>query len=109
MEKISICGGAVLSLILAQWVKDLVLLHLQLRFDPWPRNLHMPWVQPKKKKEILSGLRIWYCHCCGVVVQPLAWELPHALGFGQKENRKRKKPRRDMTRASFSSLWYVRT
>ena len=22
---------------------------LQLGLDPWPRNFHMPWVQPKKK------------------------------------------------------------
>ena len=39
---------------LAQWSKDLVwqqLWHksqLQLRFDPWTRNFHMPWVQPKE-------------------------------------------------------------
>ena len=38
----------------AQWVKDLALLQLwyklqlQLCFDPWPGNFHMPWMQPKK-------------------------------------------------------------
>ena len=38
----------------AQWVKDLALLQLwcrsqlHLRFDPWSRNSHVPWVQPKK-------------------------------------------------------------
>ena len=42
---------------MAQWVKDLALLQLwhklQLwfRFSPWPRNFHMPWVQPLKKKK----------------------------------------------------------
>ena len=41
----------------AQWVKDPVLPQLwqrsqmQLRFDPWPRNFHIPQVQPKKKKK----------------------------------------------------------
>ena len=24
---------------------------LRLRFNPWPRNFHMPWVQPLKKKK----------------------------------------------------------
>ena len=41
---------------MVQWCKDLVLLQLwhrsqlQLRFDPWPGNFHMLWVQLKKKK-----------------------------------------------------------
>lgn len=41
----------------AQWVKDPALLQLwsrsqlQLRFDTWPENFHMPPVGPKKKKE----------------------------------------------------------
>ena len=41
----------------AQWVKDLVFFLQQLgsllrcRFDPWPENFHMWWVQPKKKKK----------------------------------------------------------
>ena len=38
-----------------QWVKDPALLQLwpKLRFDPWPGNFHMLWMQPKKggKKE----------------------------------------------------------
>ena len=32
---------SVLWLVLLQWV----------RFDPWPRNFHMPQVQPKERKE----------------------------------------------------------
>ena len=24
---------------------------LQLRFNPWPGNLHMPWVRPKRKEK----------------------------------------------------------
>ena len=38
-----------------QWVKDLALslqwlwVLLWLGFDPWPREFHMPWTQPKKK------------------------------------------------------------
>ena len=43
------------SSLMAHWVRDLALsqLWLQLQlwqgFDPWPRNFHMLWVQPKKK------------------------------------------------------------
>lgn len=33
---------------LVWWVKELVL--LQLSFDPWPRNIQMPWVWPKTNK-----------------------------------------------------------
>ena len=42
---------------MVQQVKDLALSLQQLRsllwsrFDPWPRNFHMPWVQTKKKKK----------------------------------------------------------
>ena len=42
---------------LAQWVKDpmfsLLWLWLLLwhRFDPWPENIHIPWVWQKKKKK----------------------------------------------------------
>ena len=49
-----------------QGVKDPALSLQQLRFllwhrfDPWPRNLHMPWAQSKrekkKKKEIALNL-----------------------------------------------------
>ena len=41
---------------MAQWLKDLTLKQLwrtqqlQLGFSPWPGNVHMPWVWPKKKK-----------------------------------------------------------
>ena len=35
-----------------QWVKDSALLQLQLQlgFNSWPRNFHMPRVQPQEKK-----------------------------------------------------------
>ena len=35
-------------------VLSLLWLWLQLwhRFDPWPRNFHMWWAQPKKKKKM---------------------------------------------------------
>ena len=45
---------------MAQWVKDLVLLQLWCRlqlwleFDPWPRNIHMPWVAAKKEKKMMK-------------------------------------------------------
>lgn len=35
---------------MAQWVEDQALLWLQLRFDPWPGNFHMPQVWPKKER-----------------------------------------------------------
>ena len=44
------------SSLVMQWVKDLALSLLWLgsllwrRFDTWPGNFHMPWVQPKKEK-----------------------------------------------------------
>ena len=34
-----------------QWVKDLALLQLWLRFHPWPGNFHMPQVKPREKKK----------------------------------------------------------
>ena len=43
---------------MAQWVKDLVLSLQQLRvllwygFIPWPGNMHLPCVQPKKKEKV---------------------------------------------------------
>ena len=42
------------SSFVAQWVKDLMLSLQSLlccRFDPWPRNVCMPQVRPKKKKK----------------------------------------------------------
>ena len=42
---------------MAQWDKDPVLSLLWLRsllwhwFNPWPGNVNVPWVQPKKKKK----------------------------------------------------------
>ena len=30
-------------------VKDSAVSLLWPKFDPWPQNFHMPWVQPKKK------------------------------------------------------------
>ena len=47
------------SSLMAQRVKDLALALQRLRlllwygFDPWPRNFHMLWVWPKKKKNFL--------------------------------------------------------
>ena len=40
---------------MAQWIKDLALslqqpMRIRDRLDPWPRNSHMPWVQPNKNK-----------------------------------------------------------
>lgn len=35
-------------------VEDLVLSQLRLGFNPWPRNLHMLWAQPKQKTKTKS-------------------------------------------------------
>ena len=35
---------------MAQQVKDPVLSLLRCGLNPWPRNFHMAWVQPKKSK-----------------------------------------------------------
>ena len=53
---------------MTQWIKDLTLSLLWLRlllwrrFNPWPRNFHTPWVQPKqanKKKKVKRELTEW--------------------------------------------------
>ena len=36
---------------MSQWVEDLVLSLLWLRFDPWPGNFHMLRARSKKKKK----------------------------------------------------------
>lgn len=62
------CRGTSLIPSLAHWVKDPALtllwhsLQMQLRFNPWPQNFHMPWVRPKmKKKNSFSNF------CCNVI------------------------------------------
>ena len=51
-----LCGVAGLIHSPDKWAKDLALLQLwdrsklQLRFDPWTMNFHMPLVWPKEKK-----------------------------------------------------------
>ena len=73
----------------ALWVKDLVVLwlwrrwQLQLRFDPWPGNFHMPWAWLKKKKiknnfkqvEKLGRLSSKYFVLSGLSVEPSSWRL----------------------------------
>ena len=44
---------------LAQWVKDLAMPQLQLRFDPQPGNFHMPWVWPLKNKKEKGDFPSW--------------------------------------------------
>ena len=52
-----LCGVSGLILSPRQWVKDPALLQLWHRlqmwlgFCPWPRNFHLPWVQPKNVKQ----------------------------------------------------------
>ena len=51
-DAVFLCDGiglipCLVQLVLPQlWYR----LQMQLRFDPWPRNFHMPLVWPKKKK-----------------------------------------------------------
>ena len=54
-----------------QWVKDLILSLLRLKwllwhiFDPWPGNFYMPWAQSQKKKK----KTLWSNNCA-------PWQLP---------------------------------
>ena len=53
------------SSLVAQQVRNPALSLLQLGlllwcgFDPWPRNFHMPWVQPKTERENDRGRNRW--------------------------------------------------
>ena len=59
-DPVCLCGAADSVPGLAQQVKDLTLLQLwyrsqlQLGFDPWPGNSHMPSGSPKRKKKELD-------------------------------------------------------
>ena len=44
---------------MAQWVKDLVLLQLQPRSDPWPGNFHMTQMRQKQKQKQKLGHVSW--------------------------------------------------
>ena len=41
---------------MVQWVKDPVLSLRRCRFHPWPENLYMPLVRPKKEKKKITSL-----------------------------------------------------
>ena len=55
-------------------LKDLALpqlllhrLQLWLRFNPWPRNIHMLWIQPLKKNllpQVVVGREAVHLHSC---------------------------------------------
>ena len=50
------------------------------------------WVQ---SLALLSGLRIEFCHGCGVglqlhLIRPLTWELPYAAGEAKKKKERKK-------------------
>ena len=51
------------SSLVAQCVKDLVLLLLWHGFDPWPGNVYMLWMWPKKKKKKTQVGSSWVCLC----------------------------------------------
>ena len=73
----------------ALWVKDLALpqprhsSQLQLRFDPWALEVHMPWDDQKKKKKIevykqlfFSFFFLSFCCCCFLGLHPQHMEIP---------------------------------
>ena len=39
----------------AQWIKDLILPQLPLRFNPWPGNFYMPHLWLKEKKNLKNN------------------------------------------------------
>ena len=43
-----------------QQVKELALSLLWCQFDPWPRNFHMLWAWPKKKRKNSLGKKRKY-------------------------------------------------
>ena len=77
------------------WIKSLI-----LRIKKWaPENLNSSehsYMEQKKVRWLLllkvllgvpwwlSGLKIWWCHCCGVGLI-LAWEISHAGGKAKKK------------------------
>ena len=90
-----------------QWVKDLVLWWLQLRFYPWLGNFHMSNVlpTPQKKDHIgvpwwLSWLRVQPCHCCGSDSIPSPGTSA-CCGYAQKTKRERRPHRM----SNFLEIW----
>ena len=63
------CRGTSLIPSLAHWVKDPALtllwhsLQMQLRFNPWPQNFHMPWVRPKMNVHACVHVCVCVCVC----------------------------------------------
>ena len=60
------------------------------RLDPWPRNFHVLWAQPKEKQGWQSfpvaGIVTAVVQVAAVaLVQSLAWELLHAKGEAKKK------------------------
>ena len=54
-----------------QQVKDPALSLLRHRFDPWPRNFHMPWTQPNFFFFLNTVFRSTIAHAHGLVHQRL--------------------------------------
>ena len=68
MSSSNIHNGQNWSSLVAHHVKDLALSLLWLwalrhKFDPSPRNFWMPWVQGKKKSQLLSYICVPYAMC----------------------------------------------
>ena len=64
-EYIGVCVPTLIIIIIIirpQWVKDLVLVQLWLRFDPWPGNFHVPRCDRKRKANLLGWDFLEKCH-----------------------------------------------
>ena len=58
---------------------------LQLRcvFDPWPRNFHMPWVLPEKKKVFSSRIIIFLTSFAKKKKKKIHLSLPETSAYCQ--------------------------
>ena len=76
---------------MAQWVKDLALSLqwlgplLWCGFNPWPRNFHMPWAWPKKKKKKFEQTQ-WLRIMSPDQLQLLGSYVPHDFPSSQMIN-----------------------
>ena len=69
---------------------------MRIRFDPWPHSVSQgPGVAMRcgvgrRCSLNLALLWLWCRQAAATPIQPLAWELPHAMGDPEKTKKKKK-------------------